>query len=757
MELVLQGFNSNNELSVEECVRRAVEGMCPENRLETALEVVGIGLEQEERTQEVVAETWALILREGWWKVRYRSLDEFMANCGISEGAKEAISRRMRTERLKRNFELSIQSRWQGRELKEILGEGLMPTQPGKAFLEAMNVLARQVEEAEEAVELLRAARDDRLKTRQASNDPRLRLGDVKAAIKNADSRPPRRSQITVAGSQFTSSQFTAVGGSQMAASQITEIDESPEPELAVRRGSKRRLVVESESEEESEMRRKNGWTCYCEDERLAWAAGQVLAGFKGKGLIDKMAELEAIDGEMWQRLCYPHVKLLASGLELQTLGLDRDKLVERLEHLQRNADEMDTMTQERGTYEWFRKTGRPAHEDDNLGPFKYPCSAQEEFRLDVKVIWERYGGEGAMEKFYEGGNVVVRGALDWIVKDEEVMGMVDAEFEMYRHHLREQNGVSNYGWCRNMWHSLVQQVIRQDPVLYALNVAARPDLNWRLVSFPYYTKYASPGDSTKFKHIDINVRRYLTRGRGGSTVQTGISMDDESEDGCTIVVPGFHRRIGQWWQEVERRGKVTDGLVQDVKNIYMKEDEERFGGWAPVVCKRGDIRLTLANMIHGSTGPCMRVRRVIHPWLVGINPDNGELDFSEAGSYEDVCSANRKMEAMQTGPTGDRTRFSVGEGRFVGSVQMRGMSALGDALVGAQEWTSKEVLRERDLILGQDSKKAREYVDGVRSKMVEKWKECFKVMVEAEVEEYGENAYFRGVDMLCSMASAHE
>lgn len=44
------------------------------------------------------------------------------------------------------------------------------------------------------------------------------------------------------------------------------------------------------------------------------------------------------------------------------------------------------------------------------------------------------------LEKFLEDGNVVVGGVLDWIVKDSELIGMVDAEFEMYGHHLREQN-----------------------------------------------------------------------------------------------------------------------------------------------------------------------------------------------------------------------------------------------------------------------------------------------------------------------------
>ena len=65
------------------------------------------------------------------------------------------------------------------------------------------------------------------------------------------------------------------------------------------------------------------------------------------------------------------------------------------------------------------------------------------EFTFDSKVVWERYARVEAMEKFLEDGNVVVSGVFDWIIKDaEQLMGIVDAEFEMYRHHLREQKAL---------------------------------------------------------------------------------------------------------------------------------------------------------------------------------------------------------------------------------------------------------------------------------------------------------------------------
>ena len=72
--------------------------------------------------------------------------------------------------------------------------------------------------------------------------------------------------------------------------------------------------------------------------------------------------------------------------------------------------------------------------------------------------------------------------------------------------------------------------------------------------------------------------------------VQSAISMDDEEEDGCTIIVLRFHRHVGEWWKEVVSRGEDKDVLVHSVGHTYKKVDKERFGRFKPAVCKRGDI-----------------------------------------------------------------------------------------------------------------------------------------------------------------------
>jgi hypothetical protein len=56
---------------------------------------------------------------------------------------------------------------------------------------------------------------------------------------------------------------------------------------------------------------------------------------------------------------------------------------------------------------------------------------------------------------------------------------------------------------------------MRQNPVYYAHYTAFCPDGAWRLVSYPYYAKYVLLGDNTFFRHIDINISRFLESGRG--------------------------------------------------------------------------------------------------------------------------------------------------------------------------------------------------------------------------------------------------
>lgn len=68
--------------------------------------------------------------------------------------------------------------------------------------------------------------------------------------------------------------------------------------------------------------------------------------------------------------------------------------------------------------------------------------------------------------------------------------------FNVYLHHLRQVNGRANFGCLRNCYHSVAQQLVRQDVAYYAIYVKLRKDRNFRLISSPDYVKYTQAGDS---------------------------------------------------------------------------------------------------------------------------------------------------------------------------------------------------------------------------------------------------------------------
>lgn len=52
---------------------------------------------------------------------------------------------------------------------------------------------------------------------------------------------------------------------------------------------------------------------------------------------------------------------------------------------------------------------------------------------------------------------------------EKTILEVILEEFEIYHAHLRLINKKSNYGWLRNIYYSLGQQVMRQDPKYFAI------------------------------------------------------------------------------------------------------------------------------------------------------------------------------------------------------------------------------------------------------------------------------------------------
>lgn len=165
-------------------------------------------------------------------------------------------------------------------------------------------------------------------------------------------------------------------------------------------------------------------------------------------------------------------------------------------------------------------------------------------------------------------------------------------------------------GWLRNMWHPLTQQVVRRDPVYYALTVAARPDHNSWLISYPYYTKSIDDGQSTGLLHFDLNVQSFAETGKCANIIQGVVSLSDEDPTNCTILVPGFQRNVQQWYAEHVEKFGPSNGATTGVKySQWTKEKELKYGRLIPVANKTGTIRIARPEKFHESTPRASGIR----------------------------------------------------------------------------------------------------------------------------------------------------
>ncbi|ESZ98114.1 hypothetical protein SBOR_1493 [Sclerotinia borealis F-4128] len=448
---------------------------------------------------------------------------------------------------------------------------------------------------------------------------------------------------------------------------------------------------------------------------------------------------------------CYDHSRAMASCLGLRTRGKDRAALIYILHCVYQHRDNIGKLKTDAKTYQMFRVKNRPARPEDGLGPYKFIHTLiPTEFKFDSRFIQKWVGvSDEILKQFTQDGSMNLD-IFGWWFKTE-IGAIVLKEFDMYNHHLQKQNGIDNHGWLRNMSYSIGQQLMRQDPMYYCTYAASRPDSAWRLVTYPHYAKFAKEGDETYFRHINFNVRELIQRGRGGSMIQGSVSLDDEDESNCTVILAGMHTHIDKWWAKVKERGQERHGLVHCIKeNMFTKEDAKEFGiDWKATPCKRGEARITLPQLPHGSDGPTKSTRRTMLPWFVHVQDDLSTLEIIDAGSWEMLSQTHRDMVAPIATPSGLENSYGAIPYKFPAAVEISGLGHLSNALVCARRWDSLAVLHDRDILLLGPREIADEYIKNWRATAVIAAVDAFELMVQREKDVFGERSYFYHLDRL--------
>jgi hypothetical protein len=550
--------------------------------------------------------------------------------------------------------------------------------------------------------------------------------------------------------------------------SEIEEIDD----EITEVEGGEEEVVGDARVRRSTKKRKGDSHTCGCGIEIPRGFIRQFKKGYSP----DEISRARIINN--WKRhgggntlsiFCYGHSKLIAASLGLKSKGLKKEELVERMERYHTAVKDSNLGALKIGdeTYAWFRRLNRPVRPSDALGPYKYfPIAAvafefTEEHQMNLAAFvgidmgeWDKIGSINLPifkwwnEMKYEGDMVEIKELEGYTVRDVAL-----EEFDMYDHHLREIDGTPNFGWLRTMFHGVVQQAMRQDPMYYAAYCTLRSDRNTNLLSYPYYAKYQKKGDSTYFRHIDINIPGLEEDKRGWFQIQGTVSLDDEQDDDCTEILPGMHKKISPWHAKLKDRaaeGAVSlSGLVSNItKEMFNEDDKKEFDtNWTAVPCSAGEVRITQPHLPHGAKGPAKRKRRTMLPWFVALQEDLYHLEVTEGGTFEDLAKAHRDLTSGPRTPSGLANRYGDIPFAFSAAVPLTGLGQISDALVGRVKYDRATVVAEKAQFLKGTDEERRRYVKEWRQNALRAIMKAWSEVKKHEKICFGDKSYFKRIE----------
>ena len=454
--------------------------------------------------------------------------------------------------------------------------------------------------------------------------------------------------------------------------------------------------------------------------------------------------------------VCRLHMYLPLQRVGYIVRNLKNEELIERMEEFANHEDPVTMYRQKPDCYRFAERVRAPRRIQQR-GGWKYEAKVKEpdDFQFDQKAVLEGHF-PGAFDAFEKNG-VTNNEIFDWIFDLEygengkSLAAILLEELDVYAWHFSRRASESDLGWLRNCFHSLIQQLIRQDLLYYVTYCCLRPDKATTLISYPYYVKKTVEGSKTHFHHMDINPRK-LRDGTGHAMIQGFVSLTDEYEDHCTEMVLGMHKWGPDWWDKVveEGRDQKSRGTVVDVdrRGLVTESDKTEFNFYyTRIPNKRGGATIFHPGLAHGSPGPAPRERILVLPWFVRAS-DNGMLEVPESGTWNDLASSHRDLSHAPNTPSGFPNMYGSTKTVFPASIQLLLDEPISNALVGRLAWSSTAVQEQRELLLDPTRvEEAKELINNSRKAASVRALAAFKQMVARERKVFGDNSYFKCVE----------
>ena len=257
-------------------------------------------------------------------------------------------------------------------------------------------------------------------------------------------------------------------------------------------------------------------------------------------------------------------------------------------------------------------------------------------------------------------------------------------ELRVYRSYPEPSNDLR----LHNCIHSLLQQVLVQNPHVYLTALAAMKTTNHRLISLPTTPKIFSSSDNSKLMDPTFPFAKCIASDKNVPATRILYSLDNANLRIGTSL--STKPEVKGWWDRSGGNLEVaaTQLPLKEFPTTRLQAGE--FLAMPPHL-----LWYVESNFPTGNSGSAtVPATKFVEVRYISVAP-NEELDFDcwPRGAYDQISRFNRDL--LVPAGEGWATEPVIGEERFKGAIEMRGVWAIGDALLGLMSWHSPLVQLE--------------------------------------------------------------
>lgn len=237
-------------------------------------------------------------------------------------------------------------------------------------------------------------------------------------------------------------------------------------------------------------------------------------------------------------------------------------------------------------------------------------------------------------------------------------------------------------------YHSLLQQALVQNPHVYLTALAAMNTLNHRMISLPVAPMYFPGQRDSKLMDPSFPFADFIASEPSVAGTRLLYSL---GEANIRIAQNPFHKSaVNEWWE------KCGGNLEEAAKQLPLDEfpSAELLPGEFVVFPPQKPWYVERCSSMNSSTRTTEpQLRKIFEVRYIPVTPEH-KLNFAywAEGSYNKISRFNRDLLGPTVTGWGEASESPLSGKRFFPSIEMRGVWAIGDALLGLTSWSSPRV-----------------------------------------------------------------